>query len=414
MSSRRLLYLLLWAVILMLIVPLYLRIAWVDPVDYDRGGLGSLDFKAYYIAARLLAADQNIYDAGLHAREMVQVGLVPDNVLYLYPSPLATTLLPLAALPLETAARIWNTANFLLLVATVGLVTMTFELRRILGAHYPWFIVLLALAAPVVISLRIGQANTTTLFFVALGLWAWREGRDWVSGLALACATLLKLVPGLLLLWFIWRRRYRIVNAFVIGVGGILGLNALFLWASGRNMLLDWTYFTEVLPRVTAPHYRDNQALAGFITRFQLPWPLGTIVLAICGAALLAITLAVIFRLGRDDRTLIGLGLVVSAMMLLSTISWTTTLIFLLIPFAVLIYAWERQRGLGLAAAGAALSYLLLSIVHWAGTAGVAVPHNLWVRSVPFLGSLLLWATLVIAGLRCASAPDDHRQPAGA
>ncbi|MDX1686681.1 MAG: hypothetical protein R3248_01750, partial [Candidatus Promineifilaceae bacterium] len=126
MTPKRLLNISLWSIIMLLLVPLYLRTAWTTPVDYHDRGLGAADFKAYYIASRLLSQGQNIYDTELQQRESVALGYPPDRTFYLYPSILATVLLPLHNFPLPTAALIWNTLNLWLLVGTIWLLTSVY------------------------------------------------------------------------------------------------------------------------------------------------------------------------------------------------------------------------------------------------------------------------------------------------
>ncbi|HFQ94330.1 MAG TPA: hypothetical protein ENK32_09990, partial [Anaerolineae bacterium] len=78
LSPGKLLFFLMWGIIILLILPMYLRVIWVEPVDYNNGGIGAADFKAYYIAARLLSRNENIYDTSLQKQESVNLGYIPD------------------------------------------------------------------------------------------------------------------------------------------------------------------------------------------------------------------------------------------------------------------------------------------------------------------------------------------------
>lgn len=203
-TPQRLLTGMLWAVILGLIVPLYLRLALDDPLDYARGGLGAGDFKEYYIAARLIARGENIYDATLQAREMDALGLPRDDLgyrqtAYLYPSLLAAMLMPLGGLPITEAGRFWNLMNVALLAIALFLLTEALDLRGSLGNHYPWLIILFAVATSTTISLRLGQVNILILFLLGLYLYAQRHRCSVLAGFALGLATLFKVFPGGLL-----------------------------------------------------------------------------------------------------------------------------------------------------------------------------------------------------------------------
>jgi hypothetical protein len=177
MTPQRLLHWSLWIIIVGLILPLYLRIALDDPVDYWRGGIGAGDFKEYYLAARLMLRGEDIYDSRLQAEEARQLGLPYDDLAYrqtayLYPSVLATVLMPIAMLPITEAARVWNMLNLALLIAGLFLMTSALDLNRELGNYYPWFIILSVIAVPTTVALRIGQVNILILFFLVLAFYA--------------------------------------------------------------------------------------------------------------------------------------------------------------------------------------------------------------------------------------------------
>ena len=270
MTPKRLLNISLWFIIVILLTPLYLRLAWMDPVDYHEGGLGAADFKAYYIASRLLGRGQNIYDTDIQQKESVALGYPPDATFYLYPSILATALLPLRDVPLPRAALIWNTLNLFLLIMTLWLLTSVYRLRTQMGAYYPLFIILFLLAAPTIVALRVGQANVATLLLIAAVLAAENNNRPFVTGVSLAVSVLLKLFPGVLVLWLWRQRRYRAIG-WAASVGAILLiLNAVVLWKLSNSPLLDWHYLTRVLPNLSPPSMTQVQSLAGFVAHFHL------------------------------------------------------------------------------------------------------------------------------------------------
>ena len=209
-------------------------IAFVDPVDFCQGGIGAGDFKAYYIAARLLRDGQPIYDPVLQDEAGMDLGFAPDQVYYVYPSVLAHILLPVSSLPIATAARIWNGLNLVLLVGTLAFLTRSFALRQRLGRHYPWLIILFALAAPVFSALRIGQANIWLLFLLSAMVAFYRDGRLGLAGGALALAKVIKIFPAALMRWFLWRGEFRGVVAFGVIWVVVMGCNAMILVFSGR------------------------------------------------------------------------------------------------------------------------------------------------------------------------------------
>jgi len=386
---------------MVLILPLYLRIAFVDPVDFYKGGIGAGDFKAYYIAAQLLRAGRSIYDPVLQDEAGLELGFEPDQVYYVYPSVLAHLLLPLSRLSIETAARIWNGLNLLLLVGALALLTKLFHLRQVLGRHYPWLIILFALAAPVFSALRIGQANIWLLFLLAAMVYFYRDGRLGLAGSALALATVIKIFPAALLLWFAWRREFRVLLAFGLTWTAVLGLNAFLLAVGRRDWLLDWQYFTRILPHVAPPRQRDNQALTGFLSRFALSEMGRRLLLAGFSLTIVAVTAVATWRvrLSVHERYTYWLALWLPALLLVGGITWTTTLILLLIPLVILLVvgleANGRVRPLLLLLA---FSYLLINGVRLLGSFGVAFEGSPWLMALPFYGLMGVWGTAVLWG----------------
>ena len=124
-----------------------------------------------------------------------------DPGFYRYPPLLAIAFRPLALLPYETAALIWEAFLIVLFVGT---------LVR-LGLRNPWtWIVTGWLAAPIAWSLAIGQAQVAVTFLVALG-----------SPWAIALAGHLKILPIIVAIYWIGRRDWRAVGqvfAWLVGL----------------------------------------------------------------------------------------------------------------------------------------------------------------------------------------------------
>ena len=141
------------------------------------------DVRAYYDAGARLNAGLPLY---------VQPATTDDPGFYRYPPLLAIAFRPLALLPYETAALIWEAFLIVLFVGT---------LVR-LGLRNPWtWIVSGWLAAPIAWSLAIGQAQVAVTFLVALG-----------SPWAIALAGNLKILPIIVAIYWVGRRDWRSVG----------------------------------------------------------------------------------------------------------------------------------------------------------------------------------------------------------
>lgn len=134
------------------------------------------DVRAYYDAGARLNAGLALYE---------QPASTDDPNFYRYPPLLAIAFRPLALLPFEAAAAIWEA----LLIACFARTLMRTGLRR--GA----LLAIGFLAMPIGWSLAIGQAQVAVTMLMAVGA-------PW----ALALATHLKILPALVAVWWLGRR----------------------------------------------------------------------------------------------------------------------------------------------------------------------------------------------------------------
>jgi hypothetical protein len=143
------------------------------------------DVHAYYDAGARLNAGLPLYD---------QPATTDDNEFYRYPPLLAIAFRPLAMLPFDVAATIWE--GFLAACLALTIVR--------LGPNRRTWLVLGMLALPTLWSLAIGQAQVVVTLLMALG-----------SPWALALAAHLKIFPALAAIWWLGRRDLRSFGWFV-------------------------------------------------------------------------------------------------------------------------------------------------------------------------------------------------------
>lgn len=119
---------------------------------------------------------------------------------------------------------------------------------------------------PAARGLLLGQVSHLTYFLQVLSLWALVKERDRLSGFALACSTfkpqLGVLFVPLLLLWALYQRRWRLVGAFVITFGVLIGASFLLQpdWLSGfwYQLTLYPTYIEVSTPAWVMTQYLLN------------------------------------------------------------------------------------------------------------------------------------------------------------
>jgi hypothetical protein len=174
------------------------------------------DVRAYYDAGTRLNAGQPLYPAGAD----------PDLAqFYRYPPLLAIVFRPLALLPFEVAAAIWEA----LVIGAFGLTLWRLGIRR----PATWLAVGM-LGIPIAWTLTIGQAQAIVTLLLTLG-------NPW----AVALGGHLKLFPFLVGLCWLGRRDWRNLGWFVAWTVG-LGLVQLVLEPANTLAFLGLTNLQQV------------------------------------------------------------------------------------------------------------------------------------------------------------------------
>ncbi len=192
-----------------------------------------VDFTMYHAAARTALAGENLYH--FHERG----GYLPGNLPYPYPPLLASLLSPLGKLSVGLAYHIW--VSFIVLCLALS-AYLTARLVSELGARRP---VLLA-AGAVMLSLLLldaniywGQVNIPVTALVAGAVLCGHRKQSVWAGVLLGFAAALKVLPVLLVIWFLARRDFKAIGAFTVtvllGVFAIPALVAGPAWAWQMN-----------------------------------------------------------------------------------------------------------------------------------------------------------------------------------
>ena len=174
------------------------------------------DVRAYYDAGARLNAGRPLYD---------QPATTEEAAFYRYPPLLAILFRPLALLPFEAAAAIWEGLLIVLFAATI--------VRLGARDRVTWLLVAM-LAAPIAWTLAIGQAHMAMTFLMSLAT-------PW----AVAVATHLKLTPALLAIWWLGRRDWRRLGWFAAWLVG-LGVVQLVLEPAGTIAFLGFPDLGQV------------------------------------------------------------------------------------------------------------------------------------------------------------------------
>jgi len=337
---------------------------------------------------------------------------------YLYPPLFYLVNAPLALLGNQAAAQIMVVTNQVLLVVCLGILALAVSPRP---TPRLWWGVLLPLALnfrPLLLTLAMAKIEIVQLMLLLSVLVSFQQRWVWWVGAFMALAGMLKPLPLLLVLYFAWKREWRVVAAWALTITVVLVVCGVFV---GFPSLV--TYFSNlVLPRgVNAIYWYEDQSLMGVAARvFNVPeatkWHLSAKEIS-----------ALSLPLGWTLRLLLlgGLGLLirhrgsVSSQRILGEWSMAMVGMLLLSPFTRDYYAvflmpayvflaqrlWSQGQGRSLAACLGMLSYLLVGqgvplgvINHLPSIVpGVDNVHTYLHYGAPAVGYLLLMGAWALA-----------------
>jgi arabinofuranan 3-O-arabinosyltransferase len=388
-------------------VPVAIQYLWQALIQPLAFGAYLGDFQESYMrAARQLASGKDPYDL------CRTVGcLEPTGPQYVMPPPLAWLLQPLIGVD----SRAITIGAILLLNASLFIfVLCVLRTMHVTDRQLTALLVLVAISfEPVIGNIDEGQVNPMLLALSGVWLWAWVRDRWW-GGLAMGAAVAIKVIQAPVGLLILWGRRWSMLAAAAVA--------GLVLWLlPGPQYTLEYVF--SVLPAVSqGTGLYENHSPGGTITRLLAP---DTFAGAVHGsppaARLITLAIAIValaatfLVLRRPARTSGGRVLEAAAIVavtpLVTSYSWGTHLVLLLLPMLALI-AWSIPRRdwtvLGLVAAG----YLLLGPAHKGlqvllvnGYSNLVVLRLL--AELGVVGVLAVWAASLLAVRRVGQSSSS-------
>ncbi len=286
----------------------------VGAVLRSAGETLGFDFLAYHQAARRILDGLPLYDLSY-----VQAG---GFGLFYYPPPFAVLLLPLGLLDPTVATWAWTA----LLLCAFGVGVALMPVSRTVR----WTTVLLAgLSWPFLYALKLGQIGPILFLLFAAG-WRWLDDPARV-GASAGLGAILKIQPGLVLVWALLTGRLRAVLAGGLFIG-VAALIAAMITGPGS-----WLDYAVLLRNVSDPISTAHNFTPGAVA-WQLGAPIAVAAAVQVGATVLVFGAVVVAarRASADASYLV----VVVASQLLSPILWDHYALLLLLPTA-----WLLQRG---------------------------------------------------------------------
>lgn len=302
------------------------------------------DFNCYWGGAQRLAAGAGIY--------------LPQNLdgpfqhgapaVYVYAPPLAVFLAPATGLSFDVAAFGWLVLHLVALVAACALMPVGRPIRLAAFA-------VAALSSPLLVDLNLGNVSTFALLVGVIG-WRWLDRP--VAAVALAAGMALRPQLGVVLLWWLVRRRFRPV-VWTVFAGAVLVIATLpFVGLQG------YADFLRVVRNDQVAGVVHNGSLESAAIFLGLSGPVPTLAF-LAGAAIAAG--AIVVSLRRDVE--VSYAVTLCASLLLTPLLWGHYLLLLLVPAALLAH-----RGRAWALALPLLGWLPDGAISIAALAGLLLP----------------------------------------
>ncbi|MBK8051598.1 MAG: DUF2029 domain-containing protein [Anaerolineales bacterium] len=379
------------AIITALILLALVYAAWIS-YQYRRNLL--YDFNLYYAAALGFRQGWDIYGMmqDINANDLTRwsalgqaVGVPDIAPPYRYPPLTAQLVLPFTLLPYRMAGILWITLTAVAYVISAWLIGKSSGYAFGPGLAL-W---LLLLWVPALTTMHAGQINGFVLLALAVSFYGLARGRPWIAGIGLAVATLLKLVPGILVLYLFWRRQWK-AGIIAIATSGLLMLASLLTFPISTLSAYFSNFFAMGQPGslfTAAP----NQGISGIVARlFGGVFPDPAIYRLYVAAALIVIlvTFLYLWPLRSPNNTWpYEFGVLLCVINLITPYAWYHQLIWLLIPLLLVTATALARRQM-------AVLIILAILIFLSGAHGLfwhSFENSRWLTSFPAILTLTMY-----------------------
>jgi alpha-1,2-mannosyltransferase len=296
----------------------------------------------------------------------------------------------------RAAAWIWTALGAVILAASTLALWRSERLADrfpVLAGRGRWLLVAAAFAFPPVI----GELVLGNVHLLLLGLFtlAWlgirradRRG-EWMAGVAVGVAAVIKVFPGVPLIWFVLTRRYR------AAAGVLIGAIAFALVTLPITGIEPWMQFPTVLANLSAPSDTTDTLAPTVWLAEVIGFTPARVIVTLAGLAFLAFSALASTAGPRGDAeapivgyrhspTSRSFAIAVTVAVLIAPAVYHHYLALLVLPMLLALGAGVSLRWI-------AISYFLM----WGGQQ-TALGDLAWVvnRALPTLGALVLLAAL--------------------
>lgn len=307
------------------------------------------DFVQDYISANSLLRGGSVYgeDYKKLANEMLEFGETQN----FHPPFNALLFLPLAFLSYETAYIFLGIFSIILLLIINHFTVKGLELNS------NWFLNLTCFTLcwyPVISCLGTGQSSMIIAACLIVGWFCLRSEKAYVAGFFFAIATLIKLFPGLVLLYLFMRKNRRAFFATVFFI--VLGLSVTTLVVGLDDMR---TYSIIVIARDFSEYsgFVLNHSVTGIVARIfgnsvwteplvQLPYLIFPLAVLLKLSILICTVLKIRKMTDKEKLDNYAFCLTLVTMLLLSPITWGHIFPVLILPICLLLREYIDEPSL--------------------------------------------------------------------
>lgn len=374
------------------------------------------DFAHLYLGSYLAKQGRNFYSPEELLTTAKALGIQHLNP-FVYPPVVALFFIPLSLFSYLDAQLVWFVLNQFFLISAFILLILCFNAENRL-IHIGSALILSFSFTPLYRTLTAGQLNLLILFLICLIWFLFIKKFPFGAGIALAIATLLKLFPGLLILFFLWKKEYRVV------IGAIATIAIIVLISSAIQGVQPYQDYGTLLTQMsygqsTWSEYQQrfdvepaNQSFHALVLRLFSINPVTSPILA---APLLAKILSVLFSIvivilsfyftylkkadKKNDTLQLQLeySFFLLTSLLIPSLLWDHYLVYFFLILLCLVDYWMNMNRINLkSVVYIAFLYLL-----------IAIPYNFWsdqfrsdigifLMSMKFYPVMLIWIYLAI------------------
>jgi hypothetical protein len=299
------------------------------------------DFCQDYIAANSLRRGGSLYGDDIAKLEKELSGF--GGIQNFHPPFNALLYLPLSFFSYNTAFIILSVISIVFLFLINQFIVKGLKLSSEWFLNFTCFTLLWY---PVFNCLGSGQSSMIIAFCLITGWFSLRHSREYLSGLFFAIATLMKLFPGLILLYLLIMKNWRALIAMVSFI--VIGLS-LTVFIVGLDDVRTYAIIMVARDIDDFRGYVLNHSIGGIVSRLfgkQMGWfkPLveiphiSTLLIILLSIGVIVYTILKLKEMAtKKELTDYGFALTLVTMLLLSPITWSHIFPVLILPLGLLL-----------------------------------------------------------------------------